>query len=255
MKKLPLFVSVVFLISAIISCYGGYRNAAHCMRQDLDQALAYTIAYRGIEVMRQDSIRAYKAMSQNEGSQLTIILEDKVLRGHLRQALVKDVAYIACEVREHEGKYDVNFRSEASCSASMLFSMSDQRLSLVLSMMMAMSLLWSLYPLRKGKGAKCNDSYGGLRYDSASDRFVTSRGSLLHLTPMQHTLMRMFFNSGTRTLSKQTICDTLWPKKPDASDTLYTLIRRLKPIIEEHSDLRIESDRGKSYVLRHNGVG
>ena len=39
------------------------------------------------------------------------------------------------------------------------------------------------------------------------------------------------------------------PKKPDATDTLYTLIRRLKPVIEQHSDLKIESDRSKSYRL------
>lgn len=40
-------------------------------------------------------------------------------------------------------------------------------------------------------------------------------------------------------------------QKPDASDTLYTLIRRIKPIIEAHSSLKIESDRGKSYILKH----
>ena len=51
-------------------------------------------------------------------------------------------------------------------------------------------------------------------------------------------------------VGKQEICDQLWPKKPDASDTLYTLIRRIKPIIEVHSSLKIESDRGKSYSLR-----
>jgi DNA-binding response OmpR family regulator len=66
---------------------------------------------------------------------------------------------------------------------------------------------------------------------------------------MQHQLMEMFFQSPSHSLTKSEICDALWPKKPDASETLYTLIRRLKPIIEEHSDLKIESDRGKSYGL------
>ena len=47
----------------------------------------------------------------------------------------------------------------------------------------------------------------------------------------------------------QEICDHLWPKKPDATDTLYTLIKRVKPIIEANSNLKIESDRGKSYTL------
>ena len=66
---------------------------------------------------------------------------------------------------------------------------------------------------------------------------------------MQQQLMEMLWQSPSHQLSKAEICDTLWPKKPDASETLYTLIRRLKPIIEEHSDLKIEVDRGKSYGL------
>jgi DNA-binding response OmpR family regulator len=66
---------------------------------------------------------------------------------------------------------------------------------------------------------------------------------------MQHTLLEMFLKSDDHTLTKQEICDRLWPKKPDANDTLYTLIRRIKPIIEANSNLKIESDRGKSYSL------
>ena len=66
---------------------------------------------------------------------------------------------------------------------------------------------------------------------------------------MQHTLLEMFINSESHSLDKQEICDRLWPKKPDASDTLYTLIKRVKPIIEANSDLKIKSDRGKSYSL------
>ena len=65
----------------------------------------------------------------------------------------------------------------------------------------------------------------------------------------QQQLMEMFFRSEAHQLTKTEICDALWPKKPDASETLYTLIRRLKPIVEQHSDLKIEADRGKSYGL------
>lgn len=55
--------------------------------------------------------------------------------------------------------------------------------------------------------------------------------------------------SDGHTLSKQDICRRLWPKKPDASATLYTLIKRIKPVIEANSSLKIESDRGRSYTL------
>jgi DNA-binding response OmpR family regulator len=66
--------------------------------------------------------------------------------------------------------------------------------------------------------------------------------------------MEMFFRSSTHSLTKTEICNALWPKKPDASETLYTLIRRIKPVIEEHSNLKIESDRGKAYELKIKAV-
>ena len=69
---------------------------------------------------------------------------------------------------------------------------------------------------------------------------------------MQQQLMEMFFRSSSHVLTKAEICDALWPKKPDASETLYTLIRRLKPVIEQNSTLKIESNRGKAYRLTSN---
>ena len=37
---------------------------------------------------------------------------------------------------------------------------------------------------------------------------------------MQQQLMEMFFRSDTHLLTKAEICDALWPKKEDASETL-----------------------------------
>lgn len=256
MKKLPFIAFAIFFVSAVFACYDGYMRAARCLREDLNQALDCAIAHRGLDVMRQDSIRAYRAMAHHDGSALTIILRDKALRRHLRYEPIKEVAYIACEVKEHNGNYDVRFRSEAPYTASMLFSLSDQRLSFALSIMALLSLMFSYFWGRKDKETRLLSThcYGGLRYDGAANRFMTEQGAVLHLTPMQFTLLKMFFDSETHTLSKQAICEALWPKKPDANDTLYTLIRRLKPVIEAHSHLRIESDRGRSYTLTHSNV-
>ena len=90
--------------------------------------------------------------------------------------------------------------------------------------------------------------YGGLTLQEGI--FLDAKGCIVKLTPMQQQLMEMLWLSPSHKLSKTEICDALWPKKEDSSETLYTLIRRLKPIIEEHSDLKIESDRGKSYGLK-----
>ena len=62
----------------------------------------------------------------------------------------------------------------------------------------------------------------------------------------------MFWEVPSHTLSKEAICAELWPKKEDANDTLYTLVRRLKPVLEQHTDLTLVADRGKSYSLVEN---
>jgi DNA-binding response OmpR family regulator len=133
--------------------------------------------------------------------------------------------------------------------------MSDQRPAAVLwslTLVWAMfvwywrfSKAWKLHPLQV-----VGNTYGGLTFSETESRFYAADGEAVQLTPMQHQLLQMFFQSPAHSLTKTEICDALWPKKPDASDTLYTLIRRLKPVIEQHSDLRIESDRGKAYSLK-----
>ena len=75
------------------------------------------------------------------------------------------------------------------------------------------------------------------------------RQEKLKLTPMQYTLMEMFYLSSSHLLFKSDICQSLWPGKDNTDETLYTLIRRLKPIVEDNSNLRITTDRGRAYGL------
>ena len=89
---------------------------------------------------------------------------------------------------------------------------------------------------------------GRLSYHT-EERCLYADGEPVRLTPMQHRLLAMFFAAEGHSLSHREICDALWPKKPDASDTLYTLIRRLRCVVEQRSSLRIESDRGRAYRL------
>ena len=72
----------------------------------------------------------------------------------------------------------------------------------------------------------------------------------LHLTPMQEHLMEMFMKAPGHRLTKQEICDALWPNKDNAAETLYTTIRRLRNELHESSDWEITSERGKNYELR-----
>ena len=204
---------------------GSYQATERLVEDDMSQALASALAEQQSDVISADTIRVFNSHLQLEQ-----------LRGH---------AVLAVDTRQKD------FQCVARCSTATIFAMSDQRPASILWML---TLLWAGFcfyhhrrqmPLLAGM-----IRYGGLSYAESEGRFIGAHGEQVKLTPMQQQLMEMFFRSTSHSLTKTEICDALWPKKPDASETLYTLIRRIKPIIEAHSNLRIEVDRGKAYELR-----
>ena len=105
-------------------------------------------------------------------------------------------------------------------------------------MLWSLALVWSLCCLYLDKKQKVPRKclvFGGLTYSDTQGQFLSSTGEPVRLTPMQQQLMEMFFRTPSHQLTKTEICDALWPKKPDASDTLYTLIKRL-PDVRQMSD-------------------
>ena len=181
-----------------------------------------------------------KALDQQQSD---IISTDtiRVFNSYLKLDELRGNAVLAVTTRQN------GLRCEPKCSAATIFAMSDQRPA---SILWTVALLWGLYCFWHYRKQVNLVAFGGLAYAEAEGRFYDAKGDQVKLTPMQQQLMEMFFRSETHQLSKTEICDALWPKKDDANDTLYTLIRRLKPIIEAHSDLKIESDRGRAYELR-----
>ena len=148
------------------------------------------------------------------------------------------------------GRQETQMVAQANCDIMTILKLSDQRASGGLLFAGILWMMFSLWYTRRFKPEMFANalSYGGIVF--ANDTFITTKGEPIHFTPMQHSLMEMFMMTESHSLSKQEICDRLWPKKPDASDTLYTLIKRVKPILEANSNLKIESDRGKSYILK-----
>ena len=223
-KYLVLVLFGLILASGATS-FQSYRATERLVEDDMSQALALAMAEQESEAISADTIKVFNSHLQ---------LDE--LRGH---------AMLAVNTRQKD------FKCEAKCSAATIFAMSDQKPA---SVLWTITIVWAAFcfyryrrevPLLTGI-----TQYGGLRYAELEGRFMDLHGEPLKLTPMQHQLMEMFFHSSTHSLSKTEICEALWPKKPDASETLYTLIRRIKPIIEEHSNLKIESDRGRAYELK-----
>ena len=230
MKKFPLIIFCLILLSALCTGMRSYDKTANKIAEDVNNALSQTLAVMPGDVLSADTIRCY--------------------RNHLTIDVLKDTACIAMRTVRRHGKVETVLVADANCDVMTIVKLSDQRAS---GALLAIGLLWMMGNLWYAKRRKAQPvveglTYGGIVY--RNKQFSTSEGLPIRLTPMQHSLLEIFMLSDGHTLSKQEICGRLWPKKPDANATLYTLIKRIKPVIEAHSDLMIESDRGRSYTLK-----
>ena len=254
-QRYAVIVLFALIIASSLTSLGSYRATDRLVSEDMNRALALALEEQQSDVISQDTIRTFNS--------------------HLQIAELRGKATLAVDTRGRQ------FKAYAHCSEATIFRLSDQRPAAVLWLLTGLwavfvwnrrrqeaevmpmvaglsngnvfvkpcaepRLAWTM-PWRENEGEA--KSFGGLIFAETDHRFYAADGTPVQLTPMQQQLMEMFFQSPSHSLSKTEICAALWPKKPDASETLYTLIRRLRPIVEQHSDLRIESDRSKSYGL------
>ena len=223
-QKYLVLVLFSLIIASSATSLSSYRATEQVVNNDLSQALSQALAEQQSDVITQDTIRTFNS--------------------HLQIAELRGKATIAVDAKGRQ------FKAYASCSQATIFRLSDQRPTAILWTITLMWAAFCFYRYRQNTEQIINTlQYGGLSFAETEKTFYDNQGRPIKLTPMQQQLMEMFFNSGNHKLTKAEICDALWPKKPDASETLYTLIRRIKPIIEQSSNLKIESDRGKAYRL------
>ena len=217
-QRYAVIVLFALIMASSLTSIGSYSSTSRLVNEDMDRALALALEEQQSDVISQDTIRTFNS--------------------HLQIAELRGKATLAVDTRGQK------FKAYAHCSEATIFSLSDQRPATILWVLTGFwaMLMWYRRP-------QAANTYGGLTYSEADNHFYAANGCQVQLTPMQHQLMEMFFLSPSHSLTKTEICNALWPKKPDASETLYTLIRRLKPVIEQHSKLRIESDRSKAYRL------
>ena len=234
-QRYPLLVFLTLIISAIAVGLDSYESTERNIRQDMDQALAQTLKEERGDVITTDTIRTF-----NRHLQMT------ELRGRARLSL-------RCDAGSREEKVPM---LQAYCPTTTVLEMSDQRPSMALA---SLAFVWAMGCGMRRRSATKHDTVGmkstvrtafPFIYSTTDDRFFTTDGQEVRFTPMQHQLMVLFLLSPDYRLTKTDICDALWPKKEDASETLYTLIRRIKPTIEAHSRFTIESDRGRAYYLK-----
>lgn len=232
----PQAAFIVFLIllgSSVIAGIDSLMTANKRAQYDVERALRLTLAQCEPDHVDRDTIQVY--------------------RSHITMEAVRDTAYLSIVGSGGDGQ--TLLTACTGLTIGRLWAISDQRASGVLALLAAlwMLLYWGgVCRLSSKQNSGSLDIVSGhvavTMYDSVNRRFY-GQGHLLHFTPMQQKLMEMFMEAPTHLLTQREICDRLWPKKPDASATLYTLIRRLKPILKQEMQARIECHRGEAYQL------
>ena len=126
MKKLPILIFILLCLSAMATSCGSYRKAERNIENDLKQALAKTINEKGMETMRQDSIRAYRSIARTEGEMMTIAVGDETLRRHLRNPQLGEMAFITYTVRCERGGWKVTFDTETKALSTVSSTFSSR---------------------------------------------------------------------------------------------------------------------------------
>lgn len=229
MKALPVFVFCFILMCALCSSIFSFRSTEERIAADVNHALALVRAESPSNMVSVDTVIRF--------------------RNYLTIPELKDTASLDMRTIRQGEDVEAEMVAQPNCSFVTVFKLSNQRASgtlLFISALWMMGSLW--YVRRRNPNEQIRQlSYGGIVFTNG--QFTTETGEEIHFTPMQHSLLELFMKSDTHTLTKQEICSQLWPKKPNASDTLYTLIKRIKPIIESNSNLKITSNRGRNYSL------
>ncbi len=222
-QQYAVIVLFALIIASTLTSLDSFHSTKRMVNEDMDRALAIAMQKQKSDVISVDTIRVFNS--------------------HLQMEALRGRAVLTVDTKN-------GFSPRPQVSTATIFSLSDQRPSMVL---WSMVLLWGLFCLYQHRKRISLGMYGGLALQEG--RFVDAKGCVVKLTPMQQQLMEMFFQSPAHSLTKAEICAALWPGKPDASETLYTLIKRLKPVVERHSSLRIASDRSKAYRLITDEMG
>lgn len=276
-KLLSVAVFLTLMLTSLLAGRHNYCKARNEITADLNQALAQTLKERKDYIITQDTIRAYKQLRKTSGGQVLIAVSDERFCRYLKDKRLQQAAFITFDVVDsdfqnnslgdqaicsdtlivkdkHAGE-TLALKGYARLSVASILGMSDQRIpaACMISAFLWAMLSW-LYLRKKQEEPEVVTGFGGLVYSEADRRFYTAAHTPIRFTPMQQQLMLLFWNAPSHSLTKEAICTALWPKKEDANDTLYTLIRRLKPIVEEHTNLKIVADRGRNYSLEINKI-
>ncbi|MEG1660537.1 MAG: helix-turn-helix domain-containing protein [Bacteroides sp.] len=279
---------VFVLLFTTLSFSFGYHSYSQAERKvvcDLSKALQQVVTKNTFSWMSQDSLKTYAKLQSLFDTPLSIHHANKEFAEALSIAELKETSGIQIQLTKEEKASTANtlpdnyltsdtilwissvtaaeatplsaenigitFQGYARCSLTTLLLLSNFEtplLFLLLALLSGIAFLWLRSRNKKVAERREMIQYGNLSLCCKENCFYNEHGERIKLTPQQYELMEMFYLSPSHLLAKTDICQALWPGKENADETLYTLIRRLKPVVEKCSCLKITAERGR-YVL------
>ena len=240
----PFIAITVFLslmVPSLFLSYGNYTIAKEYIIDDVNQALAQTILYKQSDRITADTLKIYRSKLKIEQlkktSYLAMCTEES-----------SNVSFCSDTMTYKCGEERLHVRAYPNCSKAAVFSMSEQTVP---------GMLFSMLYLNHKKSL-CQSSlpdnrsivFGDITYSDSRSLFYNGNNEEIHFTPMQYAFMKILITSECKKVPVNDICQKLWPGKDNSKETLYTLVRRLKPVVENNSNVRIISDKGGYYSLK-----
>lgn len=289
---LSIFITFALLLLSLSVGYRNYTLVGQAVVSDLNQALQQTII-RNPQLLSRDTIQAYTHLLKTTGSPLSIESYNRTFATSLRHKEIREKSRLVVQVRNRyatarmqpyinkdesshilssdtviwlsaanitpsmpEANLGISFQGRTECTPQLILAMMDKRIPALFFFLAVISGCLCFY-LRSRKevttDADTRVSFGDLSFSPDEAFFYKTDGDKLKLTPLQYNVMEMFFASPKHILQRADICHALWPGKDNADETLNTLMRRLRPLIEENSNLKITTDRGRAYILEITG--
>lgn len=155
-------VFFVLLLSSVVTGTDRYLSTEDLIKDDLNQALAHTIAVKGGAWLATDTIKAYKQLQNTTSSHVALLINDELFNKRLSIPELRNKAYISFDIVPenivaHNSKYipngicsdtiilnpaslkycngSVAMRGYAECSFFMVLSLSDQKLPITLMLL------------------------------------------------------------------------------------------------------------------------
>lgn len=238
------------MIPSLFMSYGSYTTAKEHIIDDVNQALAQTILYKASDRITTDTLKMFRSKLKIEQlkktSYLTMCTKDP-----------SNISFCSDTMTYKYGEERFHVRAYPNCSKATVFCMSEQTLP---GTLFIVSLLWGMFSIFYLNHKKNLDEsmqldnksivFGDITFSDSLSLFYNGNKEEIQFTPMQFAFMKMLITSECKKIPVNDICRRLWPGKENSKETLYTLVRRLKPVVENNSNVRIISDKGGYYSLK-----